>query len=346
MPPKRPANSLGASDIAVICGESPYKNGIFSLYERIISGRWDDSSSDSMEWGSLKEKIILKHYVERYGSLRTGVVYQHPEEPNFYASPDGVTLGKKNKPVDAKAISSHNAWKWRKDAPNDYVIQMHWQMYLLSLTIKKPVDSSILYAEIGGAPPEPFVVHFNKKLMKNILKIVNDFWGNNILPQKPPENDASDEYRRFLAHHLKMGEEKIYLEADDDTSALMMQYLTQKAYLAELQESVNYLTGELMKATGENYGILSKEWGSFTFGERKGTLKKKAAINELMKLNNMTQSEIDSYQERHNVIRLLAAKAGIRGKKFNEFIDKFTGDKTRVARFNKKKGIDLRTLNI
>lgn len=89
MRPDRSPELIGASDISIVCGVSQYKKGIFSVYNRLVTGEWDDDGNDSTTWGHEQEPVLLARYNRKYanGKLQPGKTFYHPKNKLFLRKP-------------------------------------------------------------------------------------------------------------------------------------------------------------------------------------------------------------------------------------------------------------------
>lgn len=320
MRPDRSPELIGASDISIVCGVSQYKKGIFSVYNRLVTGEWDDDGNDSTTWGHEQEPVLLARYNRKYanGKLQPGKTFYHPKNKLFCASPDAIHM-EIPAPIDAKNISQHNTWKWSSGVPDDYVLQSMWQMYLMRENGIK-CEAGAMYASLGGEPPEAFIVDYDDDFMKSILVVVDDFVDNYVRPQILPPSDASEEYMRFLAKYFDSPEKKEYVESNEDIDALFKQYIVQEHYLKQVQESVDFAKSELMKATGDKYGIKSKKYGTFSWFPTAGRPQTNA------------------------ILEILKKKLRMSDKTYNALVDKNRGEPGRTARLTIRRTLDINEL--
>jgi len=252
---KRNPKTIGASDIAVLCGESQFKNvTVFNVWDRIVNSKpFDSNGDDTMEWGHYMEPAGLNWFEKQYAvKLIRGKTFYHPDKPLYGCTPDGW---KYPYVVNVKNVS-HNVHLWDdNNCPNDYRLQSLWETYIMSTVTDAPIEKSYLFPIIFGRFPKERIVQFNQDMISNVLDIVQDFADNYIEPKKLPPNDASEAYGKHLANFFTVPKEKIYLDADKEFEQLALQYQQQVTFVEQCQENMQYIKNEIIAKIGDAYGI-------------------------------------------------------------------------------------------
>ena len=177
-------NYLGGTDLAAICGLSPYKTAL-DVYLDKTSDDITEETSPAMRWGNLLEDVVAKAYSEDTG-------YDVEIEPNTIYHPEYKFLGanidrwadNKRRILECKTASFLKAKEWgdlgTDQIPESYLIQNATYSAVCNIPV---VDTAVL---IGGQDFRIYTYNKNKELEDKIIKIGVNFWHNHIEKRIPP----------------------------------------------------------------------------------------------------------------------------------------------------------------
>ena len=323
--PQRDPKTIGASDVAKICEESNYKEGIFNVWMR-LTGRidWDNSDAGHLWWGKMVENPILDHFEKKYNiKLVRQPGYVHRKYEWAAATPDGMCTNNRYM-VDAKNISWQNPSfsDWLHSSyPDEYKIQVHWQAFCANSVLQQHLKNGYLHVQLAGEEPNDRLVPINYDFMRDLFKVVSDFREAYVLTDTPPPNDASKEYAQFLAKYFDSPVKDDYIEADAAAEALMRQLYDHDRFRKQTETAYQYTQNELMNKVGDKYGIISEQFGKFIWYEVGGRVSDSKIVEILRKKLRMSDATIEKLRNEHR------------------------GESYRVARFYPSKKLKMEALN-
>ncbi len=205
-------NYLGGTDLAAICGLSPYRTAL-DVYLDKTSNDIAYETNAAMRWGTLLEDTIAKEYAEVTG-------YDVEIEPNTIYHPEYKFLGanidrwadNKRRILECKTASFLKAKEWgdlgTDQIPESYLIQNATYSAVCNIPV---VDTAVL---IGGQYFRIYTYNKNKELEDKIIKIGVNFWHNHIEKRTPPKCvNTRDTFNLFPeSHHHEIVAESNILE--------------------------------------------------------------------------------------------------------------------------------------
>lgn len=74
-------SGIGGSDIAAICGLSPYQTPYDVWLDKLGQGEEVDPNSPGIYWGTVLEDVVAREYAQRTGAKvqRVNTMMRHPE---------------------------------------------------------------------------------------------------------------------------------------------------------------------------------------------------------------------------------------------------------------------------
>lgn len=236
--------SLGASEIAAVCGLDPFR-GIWDVWASKV-GLGIENDVPGAEMGHLFERPLLEHYSRKTGiALTYPKNMRHPEYDWVSATPDG--LGK-DRVVQVKTVGSHMAHHWGENPPEYVVIQVQWEMMVVGVSL------AAIVACIGGTDYRTYDVPADAQMQEDLLDIGRQFWYEHVLPNVPPDPDESEACRKALAKRYSRFKDE-YAPASKELAELAFKY-------RELGKQIKALTAEqsqvgnlLRYSIGEGAGL-------------------------------------------------------------------------------------------
>lgn len=230
---------LGASDMAVLAGVSPYQTP-FELYLEKIgeldrTARMDQVVLDSMERGHRLEDVALEWDRDRTGDpfWRVKGTVWHPTLPWGYCHPDATRhpFGRLDHLVEVKTAA--RPWK---EVPQHVEVQVMWQMACTGAT---QVDVLLLTFQ---GPPERYRVERDDLLVHALEGLGAAFW-RRVEDRDPPPVDGSDGASRWLDNTRWRNEPELLAEPGQrDLLVRLIDCRTQAKELEKLDaELVNQL---------------------------------------------------------------------------------------------------------
>lgn len=176
--------AIGASEIAVAAGLSPYQTPL-ELYHRKRGELPPIEDNDAMRLGRLLEPVVKSEF-----TTRTGIVLADPEPPMYrhakhdpiVATPDGI--------IDDTTIFEAKTASWRMktqwgDQDSDFIPDQYLCQTMAQMAV---MDAALCHVAVlfDGATLKTYKVLRNDELIKHLIAAALELW-ERIRDGKPPE---------------------------------------------------------------------------------------------------------------------------------------------------------------
>lgn len=184
---------ITGTDAGAIVGLNPYKSA-FAVYQDKQSMETDIRDNEAMRQGRDLEEYVAKRFSEEtgYKVRRANAIYYNEDYPFMLADFDRILVGQ-SAGLECKTVSPYSVDKWKEGR-----IPLHYQMQVQHYLAVSGFECWYVAALIFGTE---FIVHKierDEELIKNLIMIEERFWKENILKNKIPEPDGSDNYSEML----------------------------------------------------------------------------------------------------------------------------------------------------
>jgi putative phage-type endonuclease len=277
----RRRESLGASDIPAILGESPWESACSTWASKTGLKEIDTSEMEHQRFGHLMEGVIHEELEARYPEIRcvdpkAGTI-RHPVLPYLTASVDRMLYlrsYRKTKhllapawiPVEAKNVSEYKRGDWTPThVPRMYYTQVQAQL----LVSNRPL--AILAAVIGGNRMKVYTVYRDEILISQILEEATRFWDlvqTMTLPELD-DSEATSDTLVLLNQHAKFKDRKTI----DDPEILKKahRYIRINAAIKNLEALKRGVGNELRLWMAEDANARGDDGTSILYYETKKT---------------------------------------------------------------------------
>ena len=270
---------IGGTDIGAIVGVSPWKNKMDVYLEKVGITEPPDEN-EAMYWGKALEQPLAFRYIRDMPgdgwTLETpknpdGMRLVHHDLPWYLGSPDGIMWPINDQyekgGVDFKTTGSRNGYgePGSDTVPDHIACQCHWYM---GLTGAQWWDVATLFM---GYRREFHIFHLerNQEIIDNLIAAGKDFWENHVLPQVPPELDASDASRTLLRHLYPESRGEV-LPAPDDAMIWRNWLETANDTLKRWEEKKKLSQHHLEALVGDADSLLFDDGARFDWKRQKG----------------------------------------------------------------------------
>lgn len=188
---------IGASEAAVLIGESPWKS-VLQLYAEKIGAvdPPDLSDVEAVFWGTRLESLVLDVYRERTKRFtdQGGLLLRSIEYPWALCTLDGWTSDAELGPywpLEIKTTGAARGGDWAEGPPEHYRIQITWQMLVTG------ARKATIACLIGG---QKFVwcdVERDEQLVRKLIRHGEEFW-RRVEQREPPSPDGTESARKTL----------------------------------------------------------------------------------------------------------------------------------------------------
>jgi putative phage-type endonuclease len=238
---------IGASEMAALLGESPYKSALEVYAEKVGDIDPPDlSDREWIYWGEKLESIIIEEYEKRTGRIVAGggTLLRSTAYPWALATLDAtVDIGTNCCPLEIKTASAYKLEEWSNGPPEPYRIQVHQQMLV---TGKSKASIACL---IGGQKFVWIDVDRDDILMNRIIKAGAEFW-NRVENRDPPLPDGTDSAKKALARMYPIEDISTvelsgdYIELDNELTDLTKRAKADSKRIAEIEQQIKAAIGK------------------------------------------------------------------------------------------------------
>ena len=251
-------NYLGGTDLAAICGLSPYRTAL-DVYLDKTSDDIAENTNSAMRWGTLLEDVIAKEYAQVTGydvEVEPNTIY-HPEYKFLAANIDRWVdrwVNNGTHILECKTTSFLKAKEWgdlgTDQIPESYLVQV---AYYAAICDVPKVDIAVL---IGGQDFRIYTYMKNNNLEDKLIKIAYNFWYNHIEKRIPPKCiNIKDTFNLFPQSNNKE------ITAKEDILAKLEELKKTRASEEEIQKTIERLKVEIQEFM-RDYDVLIDEKGN------------------------------------------------------------------------------------
>ena len=232
---------IGGSDVADILGISKWNSAISLWLDKTNQTNEPVEENEAMQWGTIMEPIIRKHFAEVTGKtvVEVKAMLQHPEHPFMLADVDGLTTDDEGNPaiLEIKTASEYKRAEWENDIPSYYQTQV--QHYLCVTGVQKAFVAVL----IGGNSFKVYEVDADTEIQAMLVAVEKDFW-NKVQNMIRPEMDGSDAAKNLMdsLYHGGISEEIVMPdEAIEYVDAYIEACAEEDNAKAKKQEASNHI---------------------------------------------------------------------------------------------------------
>lgn len=267
------ASHIGASEVAVILGVSPYKSA-FTLWHEKKGLVPVGESGIAARVGLALEPLLTEFYEQQEGIevLDPGpyTVFEHPAYPWFRCTPDRILMasdGRIVRAVELKTIGEYVAKQLRDgEPPLGYQVQLQAQMEILGCGFG---DLACL---IGNRKFEVFHFSRHDRLIEQMLRAVREFWDLLQGDEPPPTDNSYSTATTLKALHPDDNGEVAPMS--DGVCDLFCAYRSTQAQIKGLEEQLQGYKNAITAEIGPNTWIENEDFRlSYKTQERAASLK-------------------------------------------------------------------------
>lgn len=249
---------IGGSDIAAICGVSPWKTA-YQLYLEKIGDIESNTETELMYWGTALEPVIRNEFIKRTGHrVIDGAIINHQQYPFLQGQPDGL-LPDLNAILEIKCVNAFAKSKW-EDAgiPIEYLLQV---AFYCELAKADKVYFAVLF---GGSNYQSFEYEYDKEIGPMLIQRAVDFW-ECVENRTPPAAVDMEDMKLMYRHSVQ----NTHIIADSYIIDSVNKIREMRKAMSELSAEDKRIRAEIMQHMKENE-ILIDSSGSVlaTFKQR------------------------------------------------------------------------------
>lgn len=186
---------IGASEIAVVMGESQWQSILELYYKK--TGEWepeDEPENEWLFWGKALEDVIQHELASRAGArIDANMIQPHLRSTVHrwaLATPDAMTVA--GEPIEAKNVSwGYDAEEWAERIPEKYYLQTQQQMLVTG------ASRCLFGALLWGSKLIWEWVPRDETTIARVVKAGAEFWSR-VERRDPPLSDGHPGARHVL----------------------------------------------------------------------------------------------------------------------------------------------------
>jgi len=250
---------IGGSDIAKLCGVSPYGNEATVWLEK--TGKHQTSVDNRFtEWGKRLEETIKKAFYDNHPELLstcTSRKYIHPKFDFIGGEVDDTyqdMTAPRNGVLEIKTTSQYNDKEWEDGkCPDHYALQVQWYLMLTGFT------EAYLVVLIGGSDYREIKIVANPELQNNMLSIACNFWNNYVVPNvMPPITEADGDTLKLLYPKEVVSKAVIVKDYNAD---FVSKIKSKQTEIDKLLKEVEGMKNQIKSAIGDAaIGVIDGKW--------------------------------------------------------------------------------------
>lgn len=189
---------VGGSDAGAVCGMNPYRTAI-EVYQDKTSKETEEMDNEAMRQGREFEDYVARRFTEATGKKvrRANAMYYDENNPYMLTDVDRMVVGE-NAGLECKTASPYLADKWEDGKiPLHYQLQCHHYMSVMD------AEAWYLAVLIYGREFKYYRIERDEEIIKDLMRIEQDFWENHVEKGIMPDPDGSKTADRVIAEYFK-----------------------------------------------------------------------------------------------------------------------------------------------
>ena len=248
-------SGIGGSDVAAICGISPFRRPLDVWMDKM--GLSAPKDSPAIHWGKRLERIVA----DEFGLINECEICPGVRLQNGICIGDtDAMIPSRRSVLEVKTASAYSASEWgpseTDEIPDYYITQVQWYLGLLPPDEYVAADVAVL---IGGRDFRQYRIERNAELFDVLRQRAEEFWKKFVVTKTPPPSDGSiEDIRARLKFHP--ADDGQMLTASPEIDALADELADAKAYLKKAEEKAAALEDRLKLIIGDASGINGNGW--------------------------------------------------------------------------------------
>ncbi len=240
------AKGIGASEIAIVLGISPWKTPYELWLEKTGKVEREDLSEEpQIIMGNLLEPVIAARYAQKTQETLQEVpeAYVHPDYPYSLCHIDRLVVGK-NKCLEIKKASPFSrSWgvEGSDEIPVDYIAQVQYQLGCTGF------ETADVASYRGGIDIDIYPFTRDDAVIKIMLQKADHFWKYHVLGDNPPPATTRGDLRLIYPS----GDGNI-IQATPEIIDICERFHGIKKEIKELTEQSDHIQFEVHKFMGVN----------------------------------------------------------------------------------------------
>lgn len=176
---------IGASDVAALCGMSPWASPMSVWTDK--AGLSGDEDSEILEFGRRAEPMLTDYFVDRTGLGVRGQQDRciHPVYDHHRATLDGWVFESPTSVGDPLGVVEYKTTSDRPwtEIPDQYAIQVQWQLHVTG-------QDHAWMGVLHNRQFRTYELERDDRAISMLVEVVDKFWNDHVLTDRPPPADA------------------------------------------------------------------------------------------------------------------------------------------------------------
>ena len=210
---------IGGSDAGAVCGVNPYYSALDVYRSKIEDIKEDENEKEAIRVGHDLEEYVAKRFSEATGLKvrKSNYMYQSVEHPFMIADVDRLIVGA-DAGLECKTVNAYGESNWKDGKiPIHYLMQCY---HYMAVTGKR---FWYIAALIMGRDFVFYRIDRDDEVIKNLIKIEENFWNEHILKRVLPNPDGTESYSKALNEYFKYPESQEIIELSSDMDEKIFQ---------------------------------------------------------------------------------------------------------------------------
>lgn len=264
----RRKQGIGGSDIAAVCGLSPWRSPLDVYYDKLNIALAADGFKEThpvgetaaLWWGTELEALIAKAYMQAYGEkvCRYNKLLVHPQHSFFIGDVDRLIYDDGKFPFNPHTgeittstaleikTSRYASYEWGEVesdvVPLNYLLQVQWYMGLT-----KNLQKVRLVPLFCGSEMRRYTIHRDNGIIAKLHEAGYEFWTENVMKQVPPPPRSYEEVKRC---YPAVSSRALLATIEVERSARKLKKVSNLRL--KLEKSEKQLKDEIAVAMGQN----------------------------------------------------------------------------------------------
>lgn len=266
-------NSIGGTLAASILGVNPYQSNV-DAYLTLTDEHYrlekqnEISKKIQVKIGNLLEDVVASIVKEEKGweLIAENNTLKHQKHAFLTAHPDRIIIKPDgNEILEIKTRGNQSAKNYGEEGTDEILESEAIQiMHYLMVTGYKRAHLAVLF--LGTGKIKYFVVDRDEELIEEMLKLLTDFWENNVLKKIPPKPASYDDAVKIFSKSF----EGSVVYATPEIYKIASEIKNLKKNIVDLEKEVDAKKADLATFMGVNDQLLDENGHSLvTFKNQK-----------------------------------------------------------------------------
>lgn len=231
---------IGGSDVAAICGLSPWRTAFEVYQEKVGEAPASSEPNDAMKYGLMMEGVLRQWYSDETGLIvrLPKSIIVHPVHEFMLANLDGLT---EDRVVEIKTARSSKDW----GEPGTDEIPVYYRTQVEHYLIVTGFELADVVVSFAGSMPVVYTVEADGELQEMLIEQELEFW--RMVQERIPPDPVS--YSDMVARFRKSN--GVAITADEFLVRQVKELIEVREDVKHLEKTEEQLKASIMGALGD-----------------------------------------------------------------------------------------------